>query len=121
MLPLSADMEALYDASGCHLGGIYSPLMVDGKLTETHAGCLATRPAERLIWYGALCSAPTEHLALVWMAPVGVNPLVVSPAVLPYLVQALDAGTSVQLHASSEEAINATCAALSPLLGGGHA
>jgi hypothetical protein len=122
MLHLPAELEDLYDGTtGRHLGGIYPPLLADGALTETYAGCTSTRPAQLLIYRAAVCPAPAQSLALVWMAPAGSNPLAVSPAVLPYLVQALDAGASVKLHASSDEAIIATIAAVEPMLGGWHA
>ena len=116
--------EALYDgSSGEHLGGIYSPLLVDGELTDSYAGCLSARPAHRLIWRDdATCPNPQCSLALVWMTPtVDGNPLVFSPSVLPRLVQALDGGASVQLHAPTMDAIAAICLTVAPLLGGGHA
>ncbi len=123
MLPLPAATEALYDSTGRHLAGCYAPLMEAGALTPAHAACVATRPAESLVWDARFCPDPLQHLGLVWMLPAspGVNPLTVSPAVLPYLVQALDAGCSVKMHAGDLDAINTVCAAVAPLLGGGHA
>ncbi len=55
------------------------------------------------------------------MAPPSDNPLAGSPAVLPYMVQALDNGWSVQVHAASKAVIDGVRAAVHPLLGGGHA
>ena len=122
MLPLPAKFEALYNAAGQHVGGIYPPIMVDGALTEAHAGCLSTRPAARLLYYPTACPEPAGSLGLVWMCPgTAENPLAVSPAVLRYLVYVLDAGASVQVHAASEAAIDATMRQLNPLVGGGHA
>ena len=111
---------ALFDSTGRHLWNQYPPLMVDGQLTEAHAACVAARPAQLLL-SGPSCHAPLEQLGLVWVAPAGPNPLILHPEALPYLVHALDAGMSVQLHAETPEAISSTCAVVSPLLGGGHA
>lgn len=124
MLALPARMEALYDSTGQHLGGVYPPLMVDGVLTPAYAGCLSTRPAELLIYQVDVCPAPWESLGLVWMMPTlpeGTNPLAASPAVLPYLVQVLDAGCSVKLHAARPAEIEAVRAGVGLWLGGGRA
>ena len=114
-------LEALFDADGEHLGGVYDPIMVDGELTPAHAHNLATRPAHRLLWNPPVCAEPFDRLGLVWMAPPGANPLAVSPTVLPRLVQALDAGESISIHAETEDAIDAVCSYVNPWLGGGHA
>ncbi len=120
MLPNRDYLEALFTADGDHLGGVYAPIMVDGNLTPAHAQNLATRPACRLLWNPPVCAEPFDRLGLVWMAS-GANPLAVSPAVLPRLVQVLDAGESISVHAETEDAIDAICAGVAPLLGGGHA
>ena len=114
-------MVGLYDYTGRHLGGVYDPLMVDGQLTLAHAACLAGRPANRLIWSPSKCTEPERWFSLVFMAPSGQNPLTIAPMATAYLVQALDAGTSVQIHAETEDAIDAVCSYVNPWLGGGHA
>ncbi len=124
MRPIEPLYEALFDGvTGQHFGGIYDPLLSSGELTKAHADIISTRPANRLVWRDdATCPDPAGALALVWMAPhVGGNPLAFSPGVLPFLVQALDAGASVQLHATTTDAIADICATVAPLLGGGHA
>ena len=125
MPPIHLELEEIYDGHGQHFGGVYSPLLQNGRATESLIGCLSTRPAHHLIWMNdAVCPNPHSSLARVWMMlTVEGNPLVtspVSPAVLPYLVQALDGGASVQLHAPTMEAIKAVCETVAPLLGGGH-
>ena len=121
MLPNRDYLEALFDATGRHLGDVYDPIMVDGELTPAHAQSLATRPAHRLLFNPPVCAEPFDRLGLVWMAPPGANPLAVSPAVLPRLVQTLDAGESISVHAETEDAIDAVCSYVNPWLGGGHA
>ncbi len=122
MLPLPIQTEALFDGTtGQHLGGIFPPLLAGGELTDDYAACLSTRPAEQLMYYAPICPNPAAWLALVWMAPPSDNPLAGSPAVLPYMVQALDNGWSVQVHAASKAVIDGVRAAVHPLLGGGHA
>ena len=118
-------MEALYDAAGRHLGGVYSPLMVDGVLTQEHAGCLSTRPVQLLIYQVGVCpDPPAARLGFVCMMPTipeESHPFELSPAVLPYLVQALDAGYSVQLHATRWSEIQAVAQGVMLWIGGWHA
>ena len=125
MLQRAIALEALYDAAGRHLGGVYSPLMVDGALTAEHAGCLSTRPVQLLIYQVGVClDSPTSHLAFVWMMPTlpdGSHPFGHSPAVLPYLVHALDAGYSVMLHAARLADIEAVKVGVMLWIGGGRA
>ena len=94
--------------------------MVDGEVTKAYIDCLSLRPATRLVC-GPTCDEPLRDLGLVWMMPAEPELLAVWPDMLPHLVHALDAGTSISLHAEGEDSINAVCAAVSPLLGGGHA
>ncbi len=119
-LPPSLRLHGIYDESGAHLGGVYEPLMVDGQVTEAYIDCLSLRPSARLIC-GPTCDEPLRDLGLVWMMPAETELLVVWPAILPHVVQMLDAGASISLHAITEDNINAVCAAVSPLLGGWHA
>ena len=121
MLAIPTELEELYDATGRHLGGIYPPLMVNSVLTDAYARSVATRPAENLFWSLVSCDDPLQRLELVWMMPPGANPLLGCPNVMGILIQALDAGGSVQLYAETYEAINATYDQLRPFVGGGHA
>ena len=121
VLPPELRDQGLYDASGCHLGGLYEPLMVDGQLTGALAVMRAARPAERLIWHNLGCQNPQADLGLLWAMPATPNPLAVTLGVLGYLVAAIDAGQSVKLHAVDEAAIDTVCAQVAPMVGGGHA
>ena len=119
-LPPSLRLHGIYDGSGAHVGGAYEPLIVDGRITDAYSDCLSQRPAARLIC-GPTCDEPLRDLALVWMMPAEPELLTVWSVMLPDLVHALDTGASVSLHAATEDSINAVCAAVTPLLGGGHA
>ena len=120
-LPPELRDQGLYDAFGCHLGGLYEPLMVDGQLTGALAVMRAALPAERLIWHNMACRDPHTDLGLLWAMPATPNPLAVTLGVLGYLVAAIDAGQSVKLHAVDEAAIDVVCAQVAPMVGGGHA
>ena len=119
-LPPSLQLHGIYDGSGAHLGGVYEPLIVNGRVTDAYTDCLSVRPAARLVC-GPTCDEPLRDLGLVWMMPAEPELLAVWPALLPHLVHALDTGASISLHAVGEDSINAVCDAMSPLLGGGHA
>ena len=121
VLPPELRDQGLYDASGCHLGGLYEPLMVDGQLTGALAVMRAALPAERLIWHNVACRDPQTDLGLLWAVPATPNPLAVTLGVLGYLVAAIDAGRSVKLHAVDEAAIDVVCAQVASMVGGGHA
>lgn len=82
---------------------------------------MAWRPARRLFWDYRICLDPVSNLGLVWFLPVEPNPLATALDVVPYLVQTLDAGQSVQLHAAGEDEIDRLCTVLSNFVGGGHA
>ncbi len=96
--------ERLFDGAGQHLGGIYPPLAIDNVLTAVHDECLATRPVQLLV-HGPECEFPRQQIGLVWMMPLHTDPLMAALNVAPWLVYALDAGMSVQVHASSDQAI----------------
>ena len=119
-LPPEMAQHGLYDETGRHLGGLYQSLMVDGRLTPAHTAVMACRPVQRLFWDYRTCSDPASNLALVWAMSLDPNPLATGWGVIPYLVQVLDAGQSVQLHAAGEDEINRLCAVLAGLVGGGH-
>ena len=121
MLPPELREQGLYDASGRHLGGVYAPLMIDGRYTGALAVMRSALPAERLIWHNVACRDPQTDLGLLWAVPATPNPLAVMLGVLGYLVAAIDAGQSVKLHAVDEVAINVVCAQVAPMVGGGHA
>ena len=71
MMHLPAEMawQGLFDGTGRHLGGAYDPVMVDGRLTGTHAVMLSGRPAQRLLFHNVLCTDPYSQLGLVWFMP----------------------------------------------------
>lgn len=119
MLPLPVELEDLYDGQGQHIGEVFAPIMEGWRLTDAHREKVAGRPIAALIWKNY--SIPLPHLGLVWMMPPSCNPLGISPAVFGHLVQTLDAGAAVQLHAADQAGIDAVCAAVIPMMGGGHA
>ena len=121
MLFFPPELEELYDNRGRHFGGIFPPLLRDEQLTEAHARSIATRPVNCLISQAGVCEDPEASFGLLWMMPPGPDPLSRSVTALSYLVYALDIGASVMLHAYEQEAIDAVCRTLPPLLGGGHA
>ena len=112
--------EHLFDSAGLHLGGVYPPLVVDNVLTSAHARCVSTRPAQLLI-HGPACDAPRQRIGLVWMMPADRDAFMAAMQVAPWLVYALDAGWSVQVHAASEAAIAEAWMVMSAMTGGGHA
>ena len=112
--------EQLFDGAGLHLGGAYPPLVVDNVLTSTHAQCVSTRPAQLLI-HGPSCDAPRQRIGLVWMMPTDRDAFMAAMELAPWLVYALDAGWSVQVHAANEAAIAEAWMVMSGMAGGGHA
>lgn len=111
--------EQLFDGAGLHLGGVYPPLVADNVLTSAHARCVSTRPAQLLI-HGPACDAPGERIGLVWMMPADRDAFMAAMEVAPWLVYALDAGWSVQVHAADDQAIADAWMVVSAMTGGGH-
>ena len=119
MPPLSPDMEDLYDGTGQHVGGLYPPIMVNWVLTDAYAAKCAERPVNRLIFADEAMAYTA--LGFVWMAPVPSLPLAMSDYVRGALVQALDNGQSIIVHADTEYAVHKACWLVSIMSGGGHA
>ncbi len=112
--------EQLYDGTGAHHAGVWPPLMIENKLTDTFAMEKAMRPHHSVFAvddYG-------QNLGWVWMMPLGLKAGLPCPNfgyVLGALVQAVDAGQGVIVHADDPEmaafAIDLVCR----FSGGGHA
>ena len=62
-LPPELRDQGLYDAFGCHLGGLYAPLMIGGRYTGALAVMRSALPAERLIWHNETCQNPQADFA----------------------------------------------------------
>ena len=120
-LPSDLAHHGLYDGTGRHLGGFYQSVMIDGQLTPAVAALMAHRPVAQMFWDPRVCADPAVDLSLVWFLPVEANPLATALDVIPYLVQAVDAGQSVKLLAAGRGELDQLCAFLSAFVGGGHA
>ncbi len=77
------------------------------------------RPAQRMLYHNVLCTDPYSQIGLVWFLPLEANPLAGANDMLGYLVQALDAGQSVMLHAATMAEINAVCGMITRIVGPG--
>ncbi len=114
-----AQFQVLHDGTGRHLGGLYPPLVVDNELTEFYRNNVAERPLHRRL---QLDGGDANDVGAVWMMPLGgpVDPVTMSQ-VLPVLVQALDAGQSVMLHADRQETLDHAGIWAGLCVGGGNA
>ena len=120
---ISAELwaEQLYDGTGRHHVDAYPPLMVENQLTADFAKEKALRP------YASGLAIEPEHgnnLALVWMAPLGLKLGVPScnfRGVVGALVQAVDAGGGILVHADDAETAGFGTGVVLRFKGGGHA
>ncbi len=114
-----AKFQVLHDGAGQHLGGIYPPLMVNNELTDFYRNNVAERPLHRRL---QLDGGDANDVGAVWMMPLGgtLDPVTLSQ-VLPVLVQALDAGQLVILHADRQATIDRAGIWAALCVGGGNA
>jgi hypothetical protein len=114
----SVAAEQLYDGTGAHFTGLFPPIAVNNVLTESFHSEKALRPAEN-----ALAVGPGgNNLGWIWMIPLGLPPEgPICPEIVGNLVQAVDAGKGVVVHADNLATARTVIDIVRLLAGGGHA
>lgn len=108
-------LAGLYDGSGLALNGQEPPLVL-GEVNFLI--CLTERPAGAVLTTRPFLA---RDLALIWMLPLDMDPARPPGCIVALIVQALDGGGAVALHAADEAAIDAVKDAVWPITGGGRA